>query len=266
MSLPGYLNPVSDDDTSSYTPPPTASQPVTTRGQLTYGAILAANQDGCDHVTPYHSTTLTFPEGKEKAEKQSDVPLPPRNLQTEPNKDTYRMSELTDSSEDGLDEYEQPVSTGSSLRYATIDNNGPPKTFAPSVPAPAEPQNSSPENSGRKKSGVKVLPSNPFAPFSNSVTASSTSQDSTQPVPQPRKKKEQKLAAGKTNVESPTKATPLGVDTTKRIDSCPSNRDSHMSSTSTKSTHHYFVLEPEHNQTDGHIDDYENSVSSPRVV
>jgi len=37
-----------------------------------------------------------------------------------------------------------------------------------------------------------------------------------------------------------------------------------MSTTSAKSSHHYFVLEPENNIQE--LDDYENAVSSPRIV
>lgn len=268
LTLPGYLNPVSDDSSDSYTAPPTANTrstsvpAITTRGQLSYGAILAANKEGCDQVMPYHSTTLKFPEehSQKKEVKQNDKQMSPKNL-PEPNSDTYRMSALTDMGDD-LDEYEQPVSTNSSMRYATLENSEPPKTFAPAVPT-TEPKTSLPE--GRKKNGVKVLPSNPFAPFQNATTAS-ISQPSSQPVPQPRKKKEQRTDSNNSDNNSPESKSPGGVTKAKR-DEFATNRDSHVSTTSTKSSHHYFVLEPEHNQPDSNqLDDYENSVSSPRVV
>lgn len=268
--MPGYLNPVSDDDSGSYTPTPTSNNrstsvpAVTTRGQLSYGGILAANREGEDHVTPYYSSTLTFPDSQDKKKevKQENAPLPQRNLPSVPSdasNDVFRFSSLSNISDDGLDEYEQPISANSSLRYATIDNNEPPKTFAPAVPT-TEPLTTTADNSQRKKSGVKVLPSNPFAAL-QTTRASNAPQVSPQPKPQPRKKREQKSESGK----QPSVAKATDSEKVKRDDAAiNSNRDSHMSTSSTKSIHHYFVLEPENNSEA--LDDYENSVSSPRIV
>ena len=214
-------------------------------------------------MVPYHSTTLTFPDGHGKNKKQSkqeSVPLPPRNQPCDFSSDLYPRSSIGDFSDDGLDEYEQPMSANSSLRYATIDNTEPPQTFAPAVPTVPETVSTSPGSGGRKQSGgVKVLPSIPFSPLKTTVNVQPSSVS--QPVPQPRRKKEQKVEQ---NIKSPAAKT-TGTDKVKGGDvAVTSNRDSHMSTTSAKSSHHYFVLEPENNIQE--LDDYENAVSSPRIV
>jgi len=327
--MPDYLHPISDED-SSYTIPPSLGPPtsgprpaITTRGQLSYGAILEANKPSSSHmVVPYHSTTLTTPEDierfKERDASNADTLLSPRNMLA---KDDVTDNGSVDGAAaneygelEGQDDYEKPVSTNTSLKYAPI-NHPPPSTLAPAVPTPAQTSDSIPQaNAKHIKMGLKVLPSNPLAlpkkldssdtegndsPASPKyLTASNyyspmntlsgnqananvnTAPTSGQPTPRPRNRKDSR------DVDAPSNPAPAvaqkpappakdnifkfsntaspnvpGVNKNLGNTEMAANRDSLMSDTSVRSSHHYYVLEPNQDKSD-----YENSVSSPKLV
>ncbi|WAR25583.1 hypothetical protein MAR_011287 [Mya arenaria] len=308
MTLPDYLHPVSDDGSSNYTAPPTSgrhgSAPViTTRGQLSYGPILAANREASKGmVTPYHTTSITTNEDiqrfKDRDLSNADTLPSSRNLLANStsetpivNTDTF-AEDVDDFGEiEGQDDYEQPVSANTSVRYAAIDH-GPPKTVAPAVPTSGS-SITPPTQSKHKKVGLKVLPSNPLSPIlslasperesemsgNDAVTSTNSTMSDVnstaspaQPVPRPRSRKENTGSADSENA-------PLNINESgnvftfkesqgigfkelmKRTDPDAANRDSCVSDASVKSSHHYYVLEPGHNKTE-----YENSVSSPKMV
>ena len=264
----GYLNPVSDGDSDSYTPPPTsgraASVPVvTTRGQLSYGPILAANGGpGQNKNLFYASTSMT-----DSNIHNRETLLSPRNLLPAtgngngPADDNYLTADSIASSHDGsLDDYEEPVSSYNSIRYSDLTDASPPEHSAPDVPP--ETFVKSAKKTTPKKTGIQVLPSNPFAPFGS--TQDLQSSNSAQPIAKPRRKKTDTADLTKeSNARAKSSASDKQgeMELIKRSDVMASNRDSAMSDTSTKSSHHYFVLEPDHDHMD-----YENSVSSPKLV
>ncbi|XP_060600536.1 uncharacterized protein LOC132753977 isoform X2 [Ruditapes philippinarum] len=264
----GYLNPVSDGDPDSYTPPPTSGREtnapaVTTRGQLSYGPILAANGGpGQNKHLFYASTSMTDTNVHNRETILTPRNLPPLtgNGSGSPD-DNYLTAESIESSHDGsLDDYEEPVSTYNSIRYTDLTDGAPPEHNAPDVP-PETNVKSAPKTTP-KKNGIQVLPSNPFKPFGSSQDLQSS--DSIQPIAKPRRKK-----TGVDDVSQETNPRAVSaasekqgeMELLKRSDAMASNRDSAMSDSSTKSSHHYFVLEPDHDHMD-----YENSVSSPKLV
>lgn len=267
-SLPheGYLSPVSDDESSCYTMPNgrSASVPaVTTRGQLSYGPILAANGAPGQHKALfYHSTTLT-----DSNINQKDMQLMQKIAQSkigsgnESAVGVYFTKESADiQNDEGLDDYEEPVSAHNSIRYTDVHDPLPPYQTAPDVP---ETSNTPSNSSAPLKTGVKVLPSNPLAPTTKIEPLDSA--NSEQPIAKPRRKKRPNSAEAspavkdKTSVKSDVKLAEKQI--AKRAELLSINRDSTISDSSTKSSHHYFVLEPGHTAMD-----YENSVSSSKVV
>lgn len=259
-SLPhmGYLNPVSDDDSGSYTAPPTSNVPIaTTRGQLSYGPILAANADHKNKNLFYHSASVT----DQKIHNRETV-LSPRNLPIgtgSPSDDSdYLTQDSQDAShDDSLDDYEEPISAKTSVRYADVKENAPPDHLAPGVPETTV------QKPMPKKNAVKVLPSNPFTSFGAAAPVP-LSPEPAQPIAKPRRKKNTDTNGSpetSPNINS-TSSSKLGEqELVKRSDVLASNRDSAVSDSSVKSSHHYFVLEPDHSHMD-----YENSVSSSKLV
>ncbi|XP_045166749.2 uncharacterized protein LOC123530110 [Mercenaria mercenaria] len=262
----GYLNPVSDGESGSYTPPPTsgrsASVPVaTTRGQLSYGPILAANGGpGQNNNLFYASTSMTDPSIHNRETPRNLLPATGNGSGS--SDDYYLTTDSHDSShDDTLDDYEEPVSANPSIRYTDLKDASPPEHNAPDVPQ-ATNVNITPTTTP-KKNGVKVLPSNPFAPFGSTTESQSPGSDSTQPIAKPRRKKDRNIKESpETNPRESSASGKQGAnELVRRTDVLVSNRDSAMSDTSTKSSHHYFVLEPDHTHMD-----YENSVSTPKLV
>lgn len=265
----GYLSPVSGDDSESYTSPPTnisaSVATTTTRGQLSYGPILAANcESDQKNNLFYHSTSVTDPSIQNR-----NCFLPPRYLPSTPDaacasgEIAYTEIDSHDASHDSLDDYEEPVSAHTSIRYTDLKDASasPPKYRAPHVPS-TDTTGNSPKTTP-KKNGVKVLPSNPFVPFTGPQVSQSPD-PTTQPTAKPRRKKTQgnkDSSQSKTTVNS-AELDKLGEqELIRRSDVLASSRDSMTSDSSIKSSHHYFVLEPGHSQMD-----YENSVSTPKLV
>lgn len=268
LPLEGYLNPVSDDESSTYTIPNgrTTSVPVaTTRGQLSYGPILAANgAPGQSKTLFYHSTSLADPSihNRDSAQKQLQSKTGSGNTSAD---STYLTTDSSDvPHNESLDDYEEPISTHTSVRYSDMDDILPPYQMAPKVPETDKP--SSPATSPAtvpKKKGVKVLPSNPLSTPSSKEPP--VSAEPTQPIAKPRRNKQPNSneASPDNNsrgvAETDVKLSENGV--VGKADLLSNNRDSTVSDRSTKSSHHYFVLEPGHSQMD-----YENSVSTSKLV
>lgn len=257
-----YLSPISDED--SYTPPPGNLMPpdvpmATTRGQLSYGPILAANgvAESQNKNLFYHSASVTDPKIHDR-----ETFLTQKNLQSGAGNESadgaYITSDSLDASNDSLDDYEEPISANTSLRYAQIDINTPPGHQAPQVPIMASEKKLLPKNA------VNVFPSNPFVPFKDTNKSDDETDGVTQPIAKPRRRKDQTsddMQESLPMTDGATSGKMADNEILKRTDLMAGNRDSAMSDSSAKSSHHYFVLEPDHTKMD-----YENAVSSPKLV
>ncbi|KAH3821001.1 hypothetical protein DPMN_122754 [Dreissena polymorpha] len=286
LSLPGYIHPVSDDDSgSSYTPAPTSGRAaITTRGQLSYGPILAANaRKISDVVTPYHTTTITTDADlnrmKRNEMRSSDISLPPRFLSRDLNRGSAER--ITDLDEESVqDDYELPISANASLKYASLDNEPEPP---PSTPAPAVPSAESTPNTQakHKKMAVKVLPSNPLphvSATSNSTSGATSSTPASGPVPTPRKRADMNSDSSKSETDEQAQTTinhnsriSQSLSTNDRVtqmkdsEKASVSRDSCVSESSAKSSHHYYVLEKDENDRKDDFD-YANSISPGQLV
>ena len=245
----GYINPIGDGQSINYFQPESYNgvPMATTRGQLSYGPILASNAGQPSGVAAfYHSSPVINASSLGNGDiHNSETLLSPRRFMSqhriESNPNSYVSGDSYEDTEQ--DDYEQPISATSSLRYSKLNKNDTPDQIAPSPPSNTN------SLQGQTRAQIVNQPS-------SSRGISNNNMDPSTPTPSPRRPKKG-ISNGNDNIEGDT-GKPKAPEVNKVL---VGPRDSTLSDASTKSSHHYFVLEPGSDRMD-----YENSVSPSKQV